>query len=298
MKLRLFWISFVMFCLCLVYIDRFFLKKNDEFCIRNVLGSLPQNHDHQTVGIDSFLEEKKDEVFSQPFYYLAKGHQSYVFVSKDQKYVLKFYRFPSHMRPFPWLNHLLSRHFSKKRKAIEKYNLDKFTFTLNSFKIAKECLPEETGLLAIHLNKTNSLHKKVEIVDSLKHSYFVDLDSTLFVLQKKAHMIYPILQQTLQEKNFSAAKGILRSLFQLAQVSHAKGIVNHDAMIEKNFGWLNGKAIFIDIGRFEKEIKKEEEQEMDFRKMIMPVIHWLKVQNEPFAKEIENEVNFYKSSSS
>jgi hypothetical protein len=283
-KKHLFCLSLIVFSICLVYADRFFLKKNDGFCIRNILGKL-----QALDAPDPFLEKEKDTIFSQPFFYLAKGHQSYVFISEDQKYILKFYRFPSHLRPMPWLNHPFTKHFSKRRKDIEEYNLNKFTFTLNSFKLAKEYLPKETGTLALHLNKTSTLKKKVTIVDQLKHHYSIDLDSTLFVVQKKAQMIYPILQEALLEKKFHKAKEVLYSLIQLAKSAHAKGIVNRDAIVEKNFGWMDGRAIFLDIGRFEQK----SEEENDPSKMIGPLIEWLRTQNASFAQEIEKEIHHW-----
>lgn len=57
----------------------------------------------------SFIPHKElIPILSQPFTYLKKGRSSYVFVSDDQKYVLKFLRNPQISSPY-WASCLLSQ---------------------------------------------------------------------------------------------------------------------------------------------------------------------------------------------
>ena len=61
-------------------IDRYFFKLNDGFCIRNILGTIHPDQEREAT-----LPPAVDlnTIFNQEFHYLAKGHQSYAFVSAD-----------------------------------------------------------------------------------------------------------------------------------------------------------------------------------------------------------------------
>src|SRR5258706_12163985 len=68
-------------------------------------------------------KENIDKILTEPFSFLGSGGQCYAFVSKDEKYVLKFFKQKANPCPL-----------------------------FNSCKIAYETLKEETGMLALHLN--------------------------------------------------------------------------------------------------------------------------------------------------
>ena len=101
---------------------------------------------------DKPFEISKDlnEILSQPFRYLSKGRQSFVFVSMDDKYVIKLvsqYKFhkPIWAIFFEKLN-LLSQH--QKNILIEKKQRKERAFT--SYKIANLYLKNETALVCFY----------------------------------------------------------------------------------------------------------------------------------------------------
>jgi hypothetical protein len=191
-----------------------------------------------------------DQLLSQPFTYLDKGHQSVVFLSQDQKVVLKFYRFPSHLRCFNALNRPLSYRFSARRQKIKAYNLQKLKMSFESYRLCYDLLKEESGLLWLHLNKTNSLKKKIALIDRIGGRYEVDIDRTYCLLQKKADLIFPLLDALLQKKQKTEAKKVIQEILHLLVKSSQKGLLDKDAILDKNYGWIAGSAMHIDVGRF------------------------------------------------
>lgn len=230
-------------------LDRFFLKENDGFCIHNIYGSLPQD---LSLSFSSTLTLNEwDKISKQRFHYLTRGHQSYVFASEDQNYILKFYRFPSHMRRFSHLTHPFSYKFSKQRQEIKAYNVEKLKASFQSFSLAFNTLKEETGLLTAHLTPNSKLHQKVVIQDRLGTSYTVELGKLPFLLQKRATLIFPYLDQLHKEGKKEEIKKVVTEVIKLIRGRCDKGIIDRDAILEKNYGWLENRAIHIDVGRFE-----------------------------------------------
>lgn len=251
--------SLVLFMGLLSIADRLYLKRNDGFCIRNIYSNIKNRTEWQMPSLSSDQKNTLAQILNQPFMYLAKGHQSYVFVSEDQKYVIKFYRFPSHLRPFPYLNHPISYALGCRRCQIKEYNLKKLDTTFQSYRLAFENLKEETGLVFVHLNKTRELNRQLTIVDQLEASYSVDLDQVAFVIQRKAEPFFPTLGKLCKEGKGEMA---VRQVVEFITTQCQKGIVNQDAILEKNYGWLDGKPINIDIGRFAKESQISSKQEV------------------------------------
>jgi hypothetical protein len=190
-------------------------------------------------------EEKDLSMLDQKFFYKTKGAQSYVFVSQDEKYVLKFFKF-HHLRLSPMFVHLPLTMIQDK-KEIKAQELSR---AFDSFRIAYENLPEETGLVYLHLNKTSELKKRITIVDKLNIAHQIPADDFAFVLQRRADPIASTLQRYMETKGLEAAKSALDSLCVLIQTRKHKGIADLDANFSKNFGFVEGQAIQIDCGRF------------------------------------------------
>lgn len=179
------------------------------------------------------LEEKRaatlPKCIDQPYYYLGKGSQSYVFVSEDGKYVLKFFRMNRYRGP-------------KKEQKLQDL--------LTSCRIASQTLSQETALVYLHLEKSYNLKKKVLIHDALFRPYVIDLDETAFLIQKRATPIYAYLKELINNHQTEEVCKALADLKKILKSRFRKQIADHDPVIEKNAGFLNGRAIFIDTGQF------------------------------------------------
>ncbi len=275
----LFFSACLLLGITLFQLDRYYLKQNDGFCLRTILGQVPHQ---ERWNIGTPLSTTCRQILNQPFHYLAKGHQSYVFASEDGQYVIKCYRFPSHLRLFPWLNHPISYHTNSRRQEIMQYNLEKLDLSFHSYKIAFEQLQQETGTEWIHLNRSTDLNQQIHLIDQTGNHYYVPLDSLSCVLQKRFTLIFPALEQMLQKDDRDGIKQLITSLAELHLESSRKGISDHDPVLAKNYGWDGSKAVHLDVGRFveDKMAKNDINLRAQFEQMTPILVEWLQ-QNDP-----------------
>jgi len=237
-------LAVLLFLAALVPLDRFFFKKNNSFCIHFI--QAPLSHNPLWESSAPFPEE----ALSQPYSYLGKGSQSFVFESSDGKWVVKFYKFPSHMRRLSWIRHPLAYIFDPKRIAIKKHNIDRFQLSYNSYYTAWHDLQDESAIPYIHLNPTANLNKFLHITDRLGKKYRISLDSATYILQRKAQKIFPLLDSAMQRGDVDLGKKIVDELIGVIAARCRKGIADLDNSMTNNYGWLDGRAIHIDVGRF------------------------------------------------
>lgn len=235
-------ISLVLFIVALAGLDRMFFKQNHDFCAAFLY---PKIEHHPEWEIPEADLTALGPILDQKFYYLAKGCHCFAFVSEDQKYVIKFHRYASHLRRFAWKFSYL---FSEKRKKIKEHNLERLHINLQSYKNAYCDLKEETGLLFAHINPSQNLRKTITLVDTLQSEYQVPLDEVTFVIQHKADLIFPTLSRLLKEGHLEEAKEVVNSLVRLLAIDAKKGYIDKDPIIYRNYGLVGLRAIHIDIG--------------------------------------------------
>jgi hypothetical protein len=283
----------VLFGISLMQIDRYFFKNNKSFCIQTILSTLPPQATWETPAPTPEENKILNETLMQKFHYLARGGQSSVFLSEDKKYVLKFYRFPSHLRPMGWLKHPLAYRFSSKRKQIEAHNFEKLNITFQSFKLAYEELKDESGLIYLHLNPSLSQNLSVTLVDHLGKEYFINLDQVTFLMQKRADGIFSTLESLLHQGAIDQTKRVLDSIVYLIEARCAKGITDNDALLEQNYGICTGKAIHVDIGRlaYDPKIVSKEETKKHVHKVVWKLRQWLKEKSPELSDYFEQHLN-------
>lgn len=185
-------------------------------------------------------------IFSQPFYYLGAGSQSYAFVSEDGKTVLKFFRMKHTLF---YLKDLWAGNRSEARKNILLSIYDSHT-------LAYQKMKQDAGLLYLHLNKTDHLKTTVRLVDRLHRSHHVDLDNVEFVLQEKAELIFSKLKTLLkQPQQLNAA---IQSVADLIDRRNNQGLADHDKAVSHNFGFIKDRPIQIDVGRIYKRERPQD----------------------------------------
>lgn len=286
----LFFLSMLLLIGISMHIDRYFFKKNKSFCIQTILSSLPfqPQWESKQSGDPALLRE----IFSQPFIYLARGGQSSVFLSEDQQYVIKFYRFPSHLRPFGWLKHPFAYQLQEKRQEVKRHNLEKLSISFRSYLLAFEELREQSALLFLHLNPTDSLQLQATVIDTLGSRYLVDLDKVCFIVQKRVDELYPGLYRLIEKKDLAKAKEAINSIVDLILLRCSKGIMDHDAILSQNYGLLEGKAVLIDVGRLAQEeaIKEKAHQKAHLEKMCLGLKEWLKTESLELSLHLEKKI--------
>ncbi len=188
-------------------------------------------------------------LLNQPFHYLAKGSQSYVFTSADGQYVLKLFKDPrKHLRSWTWIG---SNLFKKGPRWIWKTlhsdkRAKKWERLMRSLHLAAD-LVEETGIIYTHLESTSSFNVPVCITDKLHISHPLFLDTVPFVIQKRALPLEKHLHTLKRTGCAEEAEQCLAAASKLLQSLEEKGLLYTDGKIA-NWGVVAGAPILIDIG--------------------------------------------------
>lgn len=254
----------------------FYISKTEGFSILSITSHLPHALTWDTSS-PTFQElQLLDHAFSQNYSYLGRGGQCFAFISEDRQFVIKF--FQTHFRPF---GALITQHFPWISKEKRKQKFDRALFKLfrdfNSYSYASQELKEETGVIYVHLNKTTHLKKKLHVKDKLRLSHTIDLDRFEFVVQRRAILAFDYLHSLFQQHDYEKAKQSMRSLIALALKCCQKGFHHEDAHIGNNFGFINGCACIIDIGRFAKDPSRPNEKTLqkDYETVTNQLKNWV-----------------------
>jgi hypothetical protein len=180
-------------------------------------------------------------ILKQKFYLKDQGGQSYVFISADEKYVLKFFK----DMPRPWIPF----------KNYQRKKLGKLVRTINGYHLAFDRLQQETGLLYLHPSPTAAA-LPTTLVDRLHIEHPIDLSSVYFVLQKRATPVSTFSESTLAQVS------------ELLQKRASCHIADHDPRLYANLGWIDGQLVFIDPGRFVEDAHASSELPKKFLEKI------------------------------
>lgn len=218
-------------------------------------------------------------ILNQPFRYLSRGNQTYVFQSKDGKHVLKFFRF-GHLKEKRWLTSLpafspIVRYRENKRVSQQK-RLQRL-FCGHWLAYTKDC--DNCGLVFVHFPSDNNFNSKVTVTDRIGFKREIDLSKTYFVLQKKACVVRDALRLLLQKGEMEEVQRHIDRIFTLYLSEYEKGIFDRDYNVIDNVAFCEGKAMRIDVGklRFDENIKRVESYSKDLEvKLVNRLKRWTK----------------------
>lgn len=198
------------------------------------------------------LPQELVQTLHQPFHLIGEGAQMYAFRSADGKSVIKVFK----ARHFPH-GSLLQRwrrlHCSKEemRHAQKRWG-EKFADTCNRYLMAFKDLKEETGLTYLHFEKTSGLPLSTTLLDANKKPYPVDLNNHPFIVQRYAQLVPDYLKTLVDAKQMDLAQTAISSLKELFLHRTQKGYVDDRQSLRINYGFINGKAVQIDVGKIKK----------------------------------------------
>lgn len=266
-------------------------QRADGFTIEKISSDLPYN---KTWDSKATPNAHLGVVLGQPFFYLGRGFQCYAFVSKDGKFVLKFLRH-QRLRNSQFLEALPNLSFIENYRAKgRKKRADRLDALFTSLKIAYEKIPEQTGIIYLHLNKTKKKLPQVTIFDKCDNKYQISLDAMEFVIQRKASLIKPTITKCMNEGRVDEAKKRIDQIFTLLRDCAAKGVFDIDrALIKKdNVGFTENRAIYIDLGTFIVKDPQECEKllSQDFKRL-RPLYKWLAIKYPELAAYMEEKMN-------
>jgi hypothetical protein len=243
----------IILCLILAIgygLSRLYYRVTGGFTIGNITYNLPYDPRWDTHPLTAEESQRLDQIFNQTFSYLGKGCQSYVFQSQDKQYVIKFFKY-QRFRPQPWLSYFtfipavniyFDQKIEKKRKKLETVFV--------SWKIAYEDLQPETGVVYVHLNKTKNIQKQLKILDKMGLEHPLNLDDFEFLIQRKAQMLCPRIDELMTEGKTSEAKLLISLLLSRIMSEYYRGYADNDHALMQNTGVLEGLPVHIDVGQF------------------------------------------------
>lgn len=237
---------FLFFFSLFIGIDRFVHHKSNNFSLDKITTYHSFSEEWTIPPLPAEEQKNLDQILNQKFTYYSKGSQSYVFISEDKKYILKFLK-QHKLRPKSWLAYIPLSFNPYYQEQIFKRKKCRSTF--NACKTAFLELKKEAGLIYVHINNTPDLNKKVTIFDKSGERHVVDIDKTSFYVQKRAQLIYSRISELMHNGDVAGAKQIITSVFSLIDFLGKKGVVDNDPILRKNFGLIDDIAVQIDIGK-------------------------------------------------
>ncbi len=273
------------FFLLAASVSDFCQKQTKGFAVSKIAASFPSE-------VSEEINEEIASVLEQPFHYLRKGNSAYVFVSEDQKYVLKFLRSPNLFPPFWATLKPIQFFFPSYCKTLILQKDQRKQLLLTSYKLADVALKQQTGIFYSHLNTTSFLKTNITFYDKIKVKHKIPADSTAFILQKKAIPFCPYFQNLVKEHKKEAAESLLTEFALLLHERALKGIYDNDLSPHYNLGIFEDHFMAFDLDglkpcaaptdpdSFQKHMFK------DGRKMI----HWLKSVDPDLITFLEQEI--------
>ncbi len=186
------------------------------------------------------------------------------FESLDHQYVIKFFN-PRETVEKKWFSRFkkiaplcsLKWIFNAYFKKTERINslMDFYQTGFNELK-------EEAALVYVHLSASTVLDKKLHVVDKSGTEREIDLKSSPFVLQRKGDLVLGELNRLLKEGKTEVLKKRFVQLYDLFSSRAQKGFSDPFQMLEKNYVFIEARAVQIDLGRMERDLGLNAEEEV------------------------------------
>ena len=203
------------------------------------------------------LNETERELFNdildQEFSYIGKGAQSYAFKSADGQYVLKFFKF-KHLKPSIFIDLIPpigSLKEYKEKKIERKHRLLNSVF--DGYRLAYDVHAKETGLIFIHLNKSQNLNKIVTVRDKIGLKRTINLDEVPFILQEKVETTRTVMTELMNRNDIAGTEKKIKSILDLYMLEYSKGIYDRDHGVMHNTGFIGDQAVHLDVGKLTKD---------------------------------------------
>ena len=93
------------------------------------------------------------------------------------------------------------------------------------------------------------MKSKVHIIDQQNASHYISLDSIPFVLQKKTLLLFSYVDELIQKEKTKEAMSSLLLVLDLVKDRCQRGFAEQDGSLEKNYGFIGNRAVFVDVER-------------------------------------------------
>ncbi len=226
-------------------------------------------------------------ILDQPFTYLGKGRQFFVFASSDGRYVLKFIKCQRVNVSSFYKNVPLPRAIESMRRSRLQEKQAKIDMIFASIDISATYFKEHTGVVFAHITKDKEIKKQVSITDKLGIIHTIDMDKVPFVIQKRAMPVGDTFDQLLDNQDYKGASMRFSQLVALMNADIAAKVYDIDSgLIERdNLGFLADQAIHVDIGTL---MRVNELQTKAYFERLDPLLEWFETVDPDFAASCQD----------
>jgi len=268
-----------------------FLAYDHFFDIRpsNLMENLPYNAEWDLKNLSENEQQEVNHILNQPFSYQSEGGQSYVFSSRDNKYVVKLFKY-KRFRP-AWYMKLIpdsSLFIEAKEQHISK-RAAKLTTVFMGHKVAYENIQTETGLVFVQLNPSH-IPKQMTLTDKVGLSHQLDLGEAAYVLQKKGEMLRRHFSKLIAKGEIDRLKEDIGKVFAVYVSEYHKGIFDGDHGVMQNFGFIDDEQPFhLDVGKFkiEQSYTYPEVYKKDLAKVAERIRIWMRKYYPKHSEEVK-----------
>ena len=250
-----------------------------SFSVEEIASYLPHCSKWEMRALTAQEEVGLDDALSQTYSYLGSGGQCYAFSSEDGRYILKFFKQKAFAIP-QWLEQFPLPFFVRglKNKKLKKRE-SKRNKVFSAFKLSFDLLPQETGILYVHLNPTGHFNRSLKVKGPSGLSYELDLNDFEFVIQKRAELAYHRIDSLVKAQNLEGAKRAIDQLLALHIQLYKKGIRNKDANFRSNYGFIGDEPIIVDVGRvvYCEKIKKLRNYKSELERIAPRFRNWIQL---------------------
>ena len=229
-------------------------------------------------------------ILAQSYTYLTEGHDTYLFVSKDGEYVIKFFNMKQmtpkywlcHI-PFPWLDENRLKNVEERARARDEL--------FRSVKIAFDSFRYQTGLMFTHLFKTDYLNMKVCVKDRWGIRHYIPVDEVPFVVQRRATPLKEHMQALLARHDEEEAIQSLCQILELVQEACEHGFIEPSDRLEDHYGFLEGRAILM-CGRLEPNpfLLREDRRLHEVFRVSRLLERWTKIHHPELLQRLQAEI--------
>lgn len=269
----------------------------DDFRLSHLSYPLPYHREWENPSLDPEEKEVLEALLNQPFSYIGKGEQAYVFGSTDGKYVIKFFKF-KHLKPNPLLDLLPSigpfKYYKDKRTTRKVRKIYAF---FEGHRIAYQKIRFESGLLFLHLNPTVEQFPSITLLDKMGWTHHFALDPLPFVIQKRGVPADQILLSLLQEGDQRGALQKITQLLELYQKQYRMGIIDNDDRTLYNTGFIDAKAVQIDVGnlKLSSQIRQDPYWQNHLKRAAWTILSWVEQEHPESYPSLKQDVEAYLS---
>lgn len=284
------WISVVLMTLLLFGAIRLYYRLTDDFRLGNITYELPFEAPWKVPDLTSEEHQQLASILNQKFSYIGKGAQCYAFVSEDQQYVLKFFKF-KHLKPNLLINLLPSipPFKSFKQNCIERKKR-KLIGVFNGYDLAYRENRQESELLYLHLLPTHHLQLQATVVDKIGLEREIHLDDVVFLIQRKGETLRNRLNRLLKQQRLLEAEQAISNILAMYIAEYKKGIFDHDHGVMHNTGFVGNQPFHLDVGKLNKDerMRQVDVYKKDFEHVVWKIDIWVKNTYPQYYEEISN----------